>query len=220
MPARSSSLPPFLVAKEANAGNEAMQDFFLRWTIECAHQKYALEYKLLNEYARRVVYLMIFGEHDSANEDQYTVRNSNSKIEYLAESFEIGDITTHRQLNLIDLVAEITLTNGETYVLNIENKFYSSIGNNQLEKAKDFINNRYRNQKKVHLVIFADSERTYGEKDKSMRLRKRILEAGYKFPSIDFLAKLAGFWEIKNNLGPYTGNYLFDEFWFKGYRAI
>ena len=218
MPTQPFSLPPFLVAKEANSGNEAIQDFFLRWTIECAHQKYAEVNPLLNEYARRVVYLMIFGEHDSAEEDHYSLIDSNSQIEHLIKNFRIKNVVTHRQLNLIDLIAEIKLENGKEYILNIENKFYSSIGVDQLEKAKEFIDNRYPNKEKIHLVIFADSKRTYGAKVKSLRLRNRILKANYKFPSIDFLAKLAGFWEIKKNSDLYTGNDLFDEFWFKGYR--
>ena len=206
------ALPPFLVAREANSGNEAIQDFFLRWTIECADKKYASVDPTVHKYAKRIVYLLIHGQHNS--KQHYEIPHEGN-VDELANNSTFTVIKTHRQWNRIDLVAEIQDDSGRLYVLNIENKFYDPLRKDQLKNGKDKIEKAYPNHMPIHLVIYVDSEKLFKNGSKSDALRQKIVDAGYKFPGIDFLQKLAGFWD--KNL-PQTGNDLFDEYWFRKYR--
>lgn len=109
-------------------GYETIQDFFLSWTLRCSPDIYKDADSKVQEYARRIVYALIFGHN---HDDLYSIDGQ------IPEAFHIIQVTTKRQLNSIDLLAEVTTNeNGveKKYVLNIENKWYSGLKHGQLKK--------------------------------------------------------------------------------------
>lgn len=185
-------------------GYEALQDFFLSWTIRCSQfgiDKSDIRVKesdvKVYEYSRRIVYSMIYGNNDN------DIFNLNSKI---PDSFKVTSIKTKRQLESIDLLAELKVSvegKDEEYVLNIENKWYSKLSDHQLNKYKDYVINNFK-QSPVHLFITCDDCR------KNYDREKEICKAeGYKYLTIGDISRLSGM-NIENK----TGNDLFDEYWF------
>ena len=218
-------LPPFLARDDKDAGKEALQDFFLAWTLRCAAYENRLADYMVYEYARRIVYVLIHGEHHDEDEgdklDRYKV---NGSFEFTAPpaDFMITSVKTYRQEKNIDLHAEVVVENDGTYILNVENKFYSSLRTNQLENAITSLRTKYKeieDVKFINLVIYCDEEKIFNRSKKLQvtALRKRCREAGYKFPDIYTIALFAGMREKENIL---TGNTLFDEYWFRGYESI
>jgi len=60
-----TNLPIFFNYKEENAdsGYETIQDLFLSWTLRCAEENNEnSEYHNLNEYSKRVLLNLIFGD--------------------------------------------------------------------------------------------------------------------------------------------------------------
>lgn len=126
-------LPPFFNYREekvkVDAGYEALQDFFISWTIRLSETKYNNLNPKLNEYARKIVYGLIFCE-------------TLERYEINIDDFKVDEVEVFRQYKTIDLIAIITYTlNNKNHkvVLNIENKWYSNIGNGQLEKCRNII---------------------------------------------------------------------------------
>jgi hypothetical protein len=62
-------LPIFFNYKEEKAdhGYETMQDFFLNWTIRCSNESHKNSNPTLYEYARRIVFGLIYGENEIDN---------------------------------------------------------------------------------------------------------------------------------------------------------
>lgn len=203
-------LPDFFNYKEENTENgyESMQDFFLSWSLRCAKEEYKLVNPLLNEYCRKIVYFLIHGENNLQNSDEYF----DLKIDTFPD-FKVKNVSTKRQWNRIDLLAEIEVEENEInkkYVLNIENKWYSSIIENQLEKSKSHVEEYYSNadlngdkiDEIVNLIIFCDHERL----DNNENDIQHCINCGYKFLAICDLKRLV-------KLDSKTNNYLFDEYW-------
>ena len=196
-----NALPRFANYQEEKTDNgyETLQDFFLSWTIRCSAEKYKNIDEKLQEYSRKIVYAMIFGENIS---DDYSINNN------ISNEFKVLEVTTKRQEEDIDLLAKIKATvNGESkkYLLNIENKWYSALRAGQLEKYRDYTQKNYSDYEIINLFITCDEERKEYEEEKE-RCRKN----NYKYLTIGHLQKLA---EMKK-FGK-TNNYLFDEYWFE-----
>lgn len=188
-----NNLPIFFNYKEENAdsGYETIQDMFLSWTLRCSEEsKENSEYPNLNEYSKRILLNLIFDEK-------------------IPENILIKSVKTKRQWKLIDLLVEVKIQiEGEIkeYILNIENKWYTSVRSGQLEKSQEAIINKYSNEKYnlINLIIMPDSEKL----DNNIKSISEKLN--YKIKIIE---------EIKEetNMLNQTGNYLFDEYWFKFY---
>jgi hypothetical protein len=197
-------LPPFYNYKEekTDSGYETMQDFILSWTLRCSVEEYSTINEKLQKYSKGVLISLIFGD----NNEKWDYELSKSVSDY---DIIVKSVGTKRQWNLIDLLVEIQLEiNGETkfYILNIENKWYSSIREGQLEKSKKHIEDHYNDSKYnlKNLIIFCDYEKLNQE------TKIFCKEIGYKIIVIKDLWELS---EMKSeNL---TGNYLFDEYWFR-----
>ena len=195
-----NKLPPFFNYKEdgkTDNGYESLQDFFLSWTLRCSPESYKSVSPMVQEYARRIIYVLIHGHNTTGD---YSVNTE------APNNFQIRQVQTRRQLGRIDLIAEVIATeNGveKRYLLNIENKWYSGLGADQLEKYKRFVTEKYPNWEIVNLFITCDNCRKYYDNEKEQcRLHD------YKYLTIDNLASLA-------NIEPgHTGNALFDEYWF------
>ena len=201
---QNTDLPPFFNYKEENSDNgyETIQDFYLSWLLRCADIKCKNENLLLHKYSNNAVFALIYGKND--NEKGAYKLSSNP-----TENFKVTKVKTIRQLNQIDLIAEIEVEENsqkKQYVLNIENKWYSSIRNGQLEKANDFTKRKYDSKEFeiINLIVFCDYEKL----DESTR--KHCKDTNYKVVTIPDIKEIAKMDEMGK-----TGNALFDEYWFK-----
>lgn len=188
-----NNLPKFFNYKEedADSGYETIQDIFLSWTLRCAEEsKENSEYPNLNEYSKRVLLNLIFDDK-------------------VLENILIKSVKTKRQWKLIDLLVEVKIEiDGKTkeYVLNIENKWYTSVRIGQLEKSKEAVIKKYSNEKYnlINLIIMPDSEKL------DNNLKNVSEKLNYKIKVIEEIKEIT-------NMVKQTGNYLFDEYWFNFY---
>lgn len=187
----SISLPQFFNYEENKVDNgyEALHDFFLSWTLRCAVDQFVIVDEKVQNYAKQILLHLLFND--------------------AFRPCKINSIKTKKQLGYIDLLAEITILNDnnviENYVLNIENKWYSRVSDSQLKKYSNALADVYSNSnyKIISVVLFPD----YTKLEEN---RAVCNTHGYRMETFDNLKAL-----IENK--PFTGNDLFDEFWFKFY---
>lgn len=197
----NSGLPLFFNYEEykVDAGYEFIQDFYLSWILRCADEKYKMINPKLHEYAKLTVFSLIYGFN---NNDGYTVDKE------MSDDFRVTNVKTKRQWERIDLIAELVVEENtlvKKYVLSIENKWYTYIGRDQLEKSRISIEKKYINFEIICLVIFCDNEML--KKDPSQK--QKCKDNGYKFLSIGDIRQIT-----KMEIGEVTNNALFDEYWF------
>ena len=184
----------FMKDKQNSDKIESLVDAFLSWTLQCCDTSKVERYNnsKLHEYSKRITSVLLFGNPDELNK------------------YEILSVETWRQWKSIDLCAEIVLKNKETqkdekYALLIENKGYSSTHSDQLARYKTIFKDHYNDK---------DFELEYAYfscKDNLNDLEKEeCLKAGYRAYTMDQVFDLAN----PNKDWDYTGNALFDEFWF------
>lgn len=180
-------------------GYESLQDFFLSWTIRCSANEYREVNKKLQEYARRIVFIMIFGNNNS---DSYKIENE------IPDEFKVLEVKTKRQLGEIDLLAEIQViykSENKKYLLNIENKWYSGLRAGQLKKYRNYTLKHFPEYEIVNLLITCDECRKNYEIEKT-ECRKN----NYKYLTLEHLSILSNMEKIGQ-----TNNDLFDEYWFE-----
>ena len=180
-------------------GYETLQDFFLSWTIRCSEIKYKNINPTLHEYARRSIIGLIYGYNN--DKDEFVID------EQINNSFQVVSANTYRQWKNIDILVEIEITYNNKavfFVFNIENKWYSSLRNGQLEKYKKIVEKYYRdkNYEIINLFITLDDCRENYEEEKRI-----CRDHKFKFLTV---------FDIKSSmkLDKETGNALFDEYWF------
>lgn len=200
-----SGLPPFFSREEGTNASEALQDFYLSWTLRCADVKYKEQNRILYEYARKTVFLLIHGVNVNNNDD-FVFNKEIGPDDYVI------NVKTMRQRHKIDLIAEIeTIENSEPkkYVLNIENKMYGNISENQLKNYDTKIKDLYANKgfEIRNLVIFCDEEGCWPDPVQ----RQRCIDNNYKLLTLGDIQV-----QTKMRDGAKTGNYMFDEFWHEG----
>lgn len=186
-----NNLPIFFNYKEENTDNgyETIQDLFLSWTLRCAvENKGDFEFPNLVEYSKRILLNLIFDN-------------------IIPKNVSIKSVKTKRQWKLIDLLVEVKIDlDGKTkdYVLNIENKWYTSIRNGQLEKSKEAIIKKYSTKKYnlINLIILPDFE----------KLDNNLINIADK---LNYKIKIIQEIKEKADMNKKTNNYLFDEYWFK-----
>ena len=184
-----------------DSGYEAIQDFFLSWTLRCSNEAYMTDNLLINLYSKKILYALLYGQNTKS-----TLAVDFNRF----ESFKVLELKTKRQFKRIDLLAQIKVQIDdkiENYILNIENKWYSSIRENQLYEYIQIVQQNFdlTDTKLVNVVIFCDE--AILKKDISQI--EKCLQHKYKFTNIVELAELAQIWDNE------TGNYLFDEYWFR-----
>lgn len=200
-----NKLPPFSNYEEEgrpDRGYEALQDFFLSWTLRCATDTYKKDNFLINFYSNKIIFSLLYG-YNTERELQVDFTRF--------ESFKVLEVKTKRQFKNIDLLALIKIQLDdriENVILNIENKWYTSIRDNQLECYLRDIGENFdlTESRLINVVIFCDD--TVVKKD-SIQIEK-CLRCGYKFTNIAELASLAEVYDLGE-----TGNYLFDEYWLR-----
>ena len=184
----------FMKDKQNSDKIESLVDAFLSWTLQCCDTSKVERYNnsKLHEYSKRITSVLLFGNPDELNK------------------YEILSVETWRQWKSIDLCAEIVLKNKETqkdekYALLIENKGYSSTHSDQLARYKTTFETHYNGKDfKLEYAYFSC-------KDNLNDLEKEECQkAGYRAYTMDQVFDLAN----PNKDWDYTGNALFDEFWF------
>ena len=184
----------FMKDKQNSDKIESLVDAFLSWTLQCCDTSKVERYNnsKLHEYSKRITSVLLFGNPDELNK------------------YEILSVETWRQWKSIDLCAEIFLKNKETqkdekYALLIEDKGYSSAHSDQLARYKTTFENHYNGKDfKLEYAYFSCKDNLNDTE------KKDCLEAGYRAYTMDQVFDLAN----PNKDWDYTGNALFDEFWF------
>ena len=185
-----------------DVGYESIQDFFLSWTLRCSIDDLESVHNLLNYYSKKLLYSLLYG-HNVGQDLQVDFDRF--------DEFKVLEIKTKRQFQGIDLLAFVQVQlgdNKENYILNIENKWYTTVREDQPSKYVNVVTDNFDliNNKLVNIVIFRDEAIS----SKHPSQIEVCLNNNYKFTNIEELASLAQMYE----LGP-TGNHLFDEYWYR-----
>jgi hypothetical protein len=197
-------LPSFLnhlsEQKRVNSGYEAIQDFFISWTIRCAEDGYSTADPTVHRYAKKILSKLIF-------EKSLFFKDHKVDDDFI-EKLTIKRAITQRQFEKIDIVAEIEYElEGKInqVLLSIENKMYTKTSRNQLDKYSKTIENRkgkvFTNIEKILIYIdysLVDNEQLKIAKEYSYK----VFEIGDLFD--------------KDNTPP-SQNELFDSYWFSDY---
>jgi len=186
---KNNRIPRFFEDNSENKDHEIMLDYFLGWTLRCAQSSNDSE--KLKEASIKILSYLLFEKQ---------------------EEFQVESVITWKKWNQIDLCAEVKLKKTgitEKYALLFENKMYTHLRDGQLEKYFNIFENFYKEKKNNK----TDYERKY------IFLTCCHNESDYK---LDFEeCKKHGFehhffgWLKTNSKISETGNYLFDEFWFR-----
>ena len=184
----------FMKDKQSSDKIESLVDAFLSWTIQCCDTDKVARYNnaRLHDYCKKIASVLLFGNPEEL------------------DKYKILSVEAWRQWEKIDLCAEFVLKNKATqkeekYALLLENKGYSSTHSNQLERYKTIFETHY-NEKgfKLEYAYFSC-------KDQLNDLEKEECQsAGYRAYTMDQVFDLAN----PNKDWDYTGNAIFDEFWF------
>ena len=184
----------FMKDKQNSDKIESLVDAFLSWTLQCCDTRILERYNnsKLHEYSKRITSVLLFGNPDELNK------------------YEILSVETWRQWKSIDLCAEIFLKNKESqkdekYALLIENKGYSSTHSDQLARYKTTFENHYNGKDFVLEYAYFSCKDNLNDLEK-----EECQSAGYRAYTMDQVFDLAN----PNKDWDYTGNALFDEFWF------
>ena len=188
----SSTIPKFFEDKSENLDHELMLDYFLSWTLRCA--KSDNEDIKLRDESKKILSYLLFDKQ---------------------EEFFVESIETWKQWRQIDLCAEVIINRNnisEKYALLFENKMYTHIHSNQLERYQKIFEEYYKSpensktdykRKYIFLTCF------YLESDYKSDFEecRKLTHQAYQPLSFGWLKSKTGIKE--------TGNYLFDEFWFR-----
>ncbi|WP_158974410.1 PD-(D/E)XK nuclease family protein [Cellulophaga sp. L1A9] len=174
-------LPSFFIDDYDSMKYEETIDFFMSWTIHCADEIYKDVNANVHESARKILTQLL--AYNNANNLVFT------------------DIKVSKQLKNIDLWIELKVDKKER-ILIIEDKMYSNIHNNQLQRNKEIIVEHYgveRSKDVKYALIRPDH--TFEVRDEPILKKSNFVYFN--------LEQLADCLEEKR-----TGHDLFDEFWF------
>ena len=184
----------FMKDKQSSDKIESLVDAFLSWTIQCCDTDKVARYNnaRLYDYCKKIASVLLFGNPEEL------------------DKYKILSVEAWRQWEKIDLCAEFVLKNKATqkeekYALLLENKGYSSTHSNQLERYRTIFETHYNGKGfKLEYAYFSC-------KDQLNELEKEECQsAGYRAYTMDQVFDLAN----PNKDWDYTGNAIFDEFWF------
>lgn len=171
-----------------DSGFEAIQDFFISWTLRCAVEAFSdVDYKV-QKYAKRILFQLIYKNPDL--------------------NFEVVEVVTIRQFKYIDLLVEVVVNEGlgnKKYLLNIENKWYTGISNTQLKNYKNTIEENYSKDFEVRDIVLYPDWIKVKENEETANI------SGYEIITVEELKDVISKFQL-------TNNYLFDEYWFKFYN--
>jgi|GEM_PF-1567828 len=197
-------LPTFLnhlsEKKPVNNGYEAIQDFFISWTIRCAEERFSTADPIVHGYAKKILAKLIFEKSlffkDQKIDDDFIKRLKFKKA------------ITQRQFEKIDVIAEVEYEldgKSNQILLSIENKMYTKTSKNQLDKYSKIIENKKGQMfpQIEKILIYIDSRWI---DNNQLRIAE---EYSYKIFEIGEL-----FDKINNHP---SQNELFDSYWYTDY---
>ena len=182
---------PSFLNDESQANNENLVDFWLSWTFRCANiPETEKGYKKVRNYSRKILSYCMTKKTDP--------KFLNSKKIYSIKCCKYFPIDNGQ----IDLLVELNVDN-VNYVLVFENKVNALIGKGQLKKYKLSIDKKYKNKNFQIIYIFLRAQDSFLPNDEQLCAKSNFTPILY--------------WELQNlfNKSGFTGNDLFDEFWFK-----
>ncbi len=174
---------------------ELLIDYFMSWTIRCA-----IDFRQDNisdevqKSAKCILHFLLEDYLDGKTVGEY----------------KVVDVETLKQWNNIDLLCSIQIRVGTVdtwYVLAFESKMYTTLHDNQLERYKASVYERYPNKDIKKIFIYLTSHNDVPQEDREL-CRLSHYDA---YPISNISSHLR-----ENNHGP-TGNALFDEFWHNFY---
>ena len=184
----------FMKDKQSSDKIESLVDAFLSWTIQCCDTDKVARYNnaILHDYCKKIASVLLFGNPEEL------------------DKYKILSVEAWRQWEKIDLCAEFVLKNKATqkeekYALLLENKGYSSTHSNQLERYRTIFETHYNGKGfKLEYAYFSCKENLNDLE------KEECQSAGYRAYTMDQVFDLAN----PNKDWDYTGNAIFDEFWF------
>ncbi len=173
---------------EGNYGTEAILDFQMSWLMRLSEEGQCRDNKLA-EISRKVM-LILLGRKKTDN-------------------VCIKKVEVWKQWRHIDLLAEVTIQEQdagkgeEKHIIVVENKVYTKLRDNQLNKNSAVVSDYYKNSPNtdIHYWLINCNEDTWDEFNKSCK------EADEEWKQLWFYDVIGG--ELKEPIG----NELFDEFW-------
>ncbi len=170
---------------------ELLIDYFMSWTLRCAlEEKPENISKTVQEYSKQVLYFFLKPELGGVNLDDIKVK----------------EVETLKQWNKIDLLCAVKVTIKEVpkwFVLTFENKMYTKLHGNQLDKYISAVNTRYPDDDIVKLFIYITTHEKVPPEDKE--------QCGEKFRALT-LGDVGK--HLQKKYPERSGNALFDEFWY------
>lgn len=166
---------------------EETMDVFISWTLRCAPEHIAKENRLLQKYSKQILLQLLFDESD------------------LEKEWLILEVKTYRQWQYIDILVEVKIQHQDgsshQYVLVIENKVYSNLSSDQLLNYDRLVTDHYADSTLVKTVVIAIDDCRYDQ------YQPICNSCGVRLFNVGELSPENGM--------EYTGNNLFDEFWFR-----
>jgi hypothetical protein len=186
----------FMMDNSRSDSKELIIDFMLSWTFRMSTVNDDGHQNVVKDYCIKILSKMMFDD-------------TNRIIEHYKG---IKSVKTWKQWQRIDLLAEVELIDFDDtvskHVLVIENKGYSKLHGDQLNRYKEIVRKEYLGtefEKNIHYVYFSINERH--------KITEDILicnEAGFVPYAMDDVQ--SSIWPTMESLKK-TGHELFDEFW-------
>lgn len=174
---------------------ELIIDYFLSWSIRCAESN-TYGNSLMNTYCKNLLSQFLFKNISTLNTDYKSIES----------------VKTWRQWKQIDLCVEVVLNkqdgSQESHALLFENKAYSTIHGNQLDRYRKTFEEEYQDtpfQINLHFIFFSCKEEISHEE------KEQCDKSGYENYTMDEIINFI----TQNRRNNMTGNPLFDEFWIK-----
>lgn len=186
----------FMMDNSSSDSKELIIDFMLSWTFRMSTVYDDGYNNVVKDYCIKILSKLMFDD-----------------INRIIENYKgIKSVKTWKQWQRIDLLAEVELIDFDNivskHVLVIENKGYSSLHGDQLNRYKEIVKNEYLGtdfEKNIHYVYFSINERH--------KISDDILicnEAGFIPYAMDDVQ--SSIWPTMEALKK-TGHEIFDEFW-------
>jgi len=175
------NLPSFFIDNSDSMKYEETIDFYMSWTIRCADIKHQQANKKVNDSARRILAKLLQFEH--------------------ADGLLFSNIQVWKQHKNIDIWVEL-MVNNQQYALIIENKMYSEIHSNQLNRYQKIAEKYYKDQPtRIVEYVLLRPDYELDQQDKDLNI-----VSDFHYMNLEQLAD--------TNENGKTDNHLFDEFWF------
>ena len=178
---------------DGDVSKEVLIDFFLSWTLRCSIDENQLDIsEKVQKYSKCILHFFL-----------------KEKLGDIAiDNYKVLEVETVKQWKQIDLLCALKLElKGKEikwFVLTFENKMYTKLHGNQLERYKNAIYERYSDESIEKLFIYLTNQMEIPPEDDI-----QCKNNGYRALSLWEIAE-----HLKNDHPDHSGNALFDEFWY------